>query len=223
MAVYTLAEIEATGRKAARGAGYPWGLAEEAGRGARWLAAWGEDGAAALEAHLQSLRGAPPDLSRATDADDADDAGAADDAGDGPSVRDPILAGALIADTATSGAGGPELGRVTVSPLLLGIVGVACEAAGLRLRFSWNGGTAVVGLGGVVRGGVVRMGAPTVASGLSIVPVREEPPPVVPRGRAAPVDPAVWAVLERFAHRTYVPESAASRALGAGSGLSDND
>ena len=40
--------------------------------------------------------------------------------------------------------------------------------------------------------------------------------------RAAP-DPAIWALLNSFAHRTYAPATEESRLLGAGAGLSDND
>lgn len=47
---YSLTEIEAHTRKAARGAGYHWGEAEEMGKATRWLCAHGIDGAtAALE------------------------------------------------------------------------------------------------------------------------------------------------------------------------------
>lgn len=46
----TLAEITATGRKAARGCGCPWGIAEEAGAAARWLEARGMPGVEALAA-----------------------------------------------------------------------------------------------------------------------------------------------------------------------------
>ncbi|WP_172978117.1 DUF3726 domain-containing protein [Roseovarius sp. THAF27] len=35
---WSLNEIEALARKPTRGAGYPWGLAEETGRAARWTA-----------------------------------------------------------------------------------------------------------------------------------------------------------------------------------------
>lgn len=44
----SLGELEALCRKAARGAGYSWGLAEEAGRAVRWLQARQMDGARAL-------------------------------------------------------------------------------------------------------------------------------------------------------------------------------
>ena len=34
---YSLYEIEVTGKRAARGSGFSWGLAEEAGKATRWL------------------------------------------------------------------------------------------------------------------------------------------------------------------------------------------
>lgn len=43
----SLNEVEAMVRKAARGAGLSWGVAEEAGRAARWLCALGHDGVGA--------------------------------------------------------------------------------------------------------------------------------------------------------------------------------
>jgi hypothetical protein len=33
----------------------------------------------------------------------------------------------------------------------------------------------------------------------------------------------IWEALGRFAHRTYVPATEASRLKGAGAGLTDND
>ncbi len=44
----SLSEITATGRKAAKGAGYSWGLADEAGRATAWLWEHGIDGITAL-------------------------------------------------------------------------------------------------------------------------------------------------------------------------------
>lgn len=54
---YSLTEIETHCRKAARGAGYHWGEAEEAGKAARWLCSVGIDGAAALLELLQTVDG----------------------------------------------------------------------------------------------------------------------------------------------------------------------
>ena len=53
----TLAEIEPSLRKAARASGLDWGLAEEAGKTARWLAAFELPGPELMLAHLQNLAG----------------------------------------------------------------------------------------------------------------------------------------------------------------------
>ena len=52
MAKYSLGEIDALTRKATRGAGYSWGIAEETGKSVRWLSAYGFLGAEALAEHL---------------------------------------------------------------------------------------------------------------------------------------------------------------------------
>ena len=49
---FALNEVEATAKKATRGAGYPWGLAEEAAKATRWLCAQGLDGVAILAGAL---------------------------------------------------------------------------------------------------------------------------------------------------------------------------
>jgi hypothetical protein len=48
MPILSLTEAEALATKAARGAGHPWGLAEEAGMAARWLHDHGHNGLALL-------------------------------------------------------------------------------------------------------------------------------------------------------------------------------
>src|SRR5215207_2698904 len=50
----SLNEVESQATKAARGAGLPWGLAEDAGQAARKMAEWGQDWSAALLALLCS-------------------------------------------------------------------------------------------------------------------------------------------------------------------------
>lgn len=45
---FALNEVEAMAKRATRGAGYPWGLAEEASKATRWLCAQGLDGCAVL-------------------------------------------------------------------------------------------------------------------------------------------------------------------------------
>jgi len=51
---YALNEVEAMAKRATRGAGYEWGLAEEAAKATRWLCAQGLDGANILAGVLGS-------------------------------------------------------------------------------------------------------------------------------------------------------------------------
>lgn len=58
---WSLIEVEALSKKAAKGAGYSWGEAEDAAKAVRWLEARGLDGASALVNHLSaSDQGACP-------------------------------------------------------------------------------------------------------------------------------------------------------------------
>ena len=54
---YSLTEIETHTRKAARGAGYHWGEAEELGKAVRWLCAAGFDGVAEVLELLHAVDG----------------------------------------------------------------------------------------------------------------------------------------------------------------------
>ena len=58
---YSLGELEALCLKAARGAGFSWGLAEEAGRAVRWLEARNLGGATALAGLLEATDKIPRD------------------------------------------------------------------------------------------------------------------------------------------------------------------
>ncbi len=53
----TLAEVESYLRKSAQASGLDWGIAEEAGKAARWLAAFGLPGPEITLIHLLGLRG----------------------------------------------------------------------------------------------------------------------------------------------------------------------
>ncbi len=54
---FSLNEVEVTSKKATRGAGYSWGLAEEAGKATRWLCAHELNGCGALVALLTKTDG----------------------------------------------------------------------------------------------------------------------------------------------------------------------
>ncbi|MEM7056105.1 MAG: DUF3726 domain-containing protein [Pseudomonadota bacterium] len=52
---WSLGEIQALTTKAARGAGHPWGVAEEAGWAVRWLSSFGLPGAEAMVSVLEDV------------------------------------------------------------------------------------------------------------------------------------------------------------------------
>ena len=187
MTRYSLAEIDAQGRKAARGAGYPWGLAEEAGRAVRWLEARGLPGCAALARLLAAQDGCDYDVLR------PNALGGVWEADDGALC--PLIVGVTLADHCFDVP--PTLGKIR-EPLLLLPYLAAC-------RLTHPGITAEAGV-----------------HDLSSAPLA----PAYDDRRATPasreIEPEIWSALDRFAHRTYVPATDASRA-GAGAGTTDND
>ena len=105
---YALAEIEAQARKATRGAGYAWGLAEEAGKAVRWLSARGMPGAEALADLLAETDGLPYGALRPLDPDASH--------WRGESALCPLIAGAALGDFRPDPL--PSLGPMR-QPLLL--------------------------------------------------------------------------------------------------------
>ncbi|WP_306045647.1 DUF3726 domain-containing protein [Nioella sp. MMSF_3534] len=209
---WSLNEIEALSRKAARGAGYSWGLAEEAGRAVRWLEARGLPGAQALVDHLKRVDG--QDLASFTP--DADDWTAPD------GTACPILAGTMLADGMAGSGPDPITLPDLASPLLL-------------LPFlSWmataQGRTVGIGVADT---------AVTLSPEGTLTQTKDIPSPVsAPVTLRFGVDPAgdtvaeglrsacsadTVAALNSFAHRTYAPATEESRLAGAGAGLTDND
>lgn len=209
--ILSLNEIEALSRKATRGAGYPWGLAEEAGRAVRWLCVRGMDGGAVLADLLdqrdgQTLSGATPVLS-------GDTWGAVD----GPLC--PLITGAAVSDMALSLSDRRlHLSHVQQPTLMLPFVGWAAQIVSSPLTLSWVGGQAVCDGAGLQIDGQF----PGPAAQLQITPGGVLPLPVSLATRAQ-IGADSLTRLERFANRTYAPATEASRLMGAGAGVSDND
>ena len=210
---WSLNELEAMCRKAARGAGYSWGLAEEAGKATRWLAAAGLPGPACLLHLLKAVDG-------------RDFAGFTPDITDATCTASlgflcPLLTGAALCD----GAFGPPPSQVLrlmnlSSPLLLlPFVLTTFETAQLR----WTRVQLSVDQGVVSRDGAVL----DLACPQADVAILE--PYATVGGRPLAVQTrAILAAdtctrLEAFAHRTFAPATKASRLAGAGAGLLDND
>lgn len=218
---HALNEIEALCKRAARGAGLPWGLAEDAGRAARWLAAAGQDGPGQLAALLAVTDGAPVAGLSPVALGDAIWRGAA-------GALSPLPTGAALSDTAArlaarlSAAGGRLALDALHMPLLLApALANAARQTGRTFAASWPGGRfATDGLGLVVEGTAYDTAW---ADRCTIALSPETLPAAGPRRHRAAPGAEVLAQLTRLAQRTYAPATAESRARGAGAGGSDND
>lgn len=194
----TLSEMRATCTKAARGAGCPWGLAEEAGLAVRLLAAHGLPGGETLADLLQTPRCC-----------------ACGGVADAPACGLAEMAG-LLDDMPTM-----ETSRENVAaPLLLVAACLQDTQTGRSWRVAWEDGAISCGPEGIEATG---MPAPRIAREITIS--RAEPPAnATPSDwRSRVVADESWATLEDLAARTYVPETEASRAAGAGPGSGDAD
>ena len=212
---YALTEVETMARKAARGAGLSWGMAEEAGMAARWLCAMGLDGCAALAEVLDQADAAaakaraPVTLRSVWHASSG--------------TLCPLATGAALADAATLWqASGLEMAHVTRPVLLLPFAAQAVRALGAPVQISWDGVEAVADADHLslqaASAGALHRQAACVRLRANATLGRSLPH----YGRAEPQE-ADWRRLNSYAARTYAPETAESRLKGAGAGLSDND
>ena len=212
--ILSLNEVDAAGRKAARGAGLSWGHAEEAGRAGRWLAQWGLPGPSALAGVLTALDSveqadhAPQLLHGVWMAD--------------PGPLSPLAVGAALWDRAGCGFSHTvSLGPCLWPVLLLPYTAWIAPVRGCAISVSWAGMDALTGPDGGLR----------YCNGDPLIPVTER----VTLGETADQGVAPRVItevdvpthdlgrLETLAHRTYAPATEASRLSGAGSGLTDND
>ncbi len=200
---YSLNETEALCRKAARGAGYSWGLAEEAGKAVRWLVSVGLPGCEVLADLLSQVDG--EDLTKFT-----------------PMVKDgewfaagmcPLIGGAALSDFADQiGDAGVTLQNVMQPVLLLPFLRNAAAAQNLRLAVEWDGSR-------YVTDGIGLRGATESAAACAAVRcfiTRESVDIPAPSVQRADPDAGALKTLGTLAHRTYAPATEASRLLGAG-------
>ncbi len=218
---FSLNEIEVMGKRAARGAGLPWGVAEEAGKAARWLTARGLPGAEQLA-----------DILTRNDKKDVAEL-APETTGDvwqGSSGKlCPLMTGAALCDRAVMIAEGHPIAlAATAQPLLL--VPYAAGAAKLTsaaIALSWDKILVILTPEGMVIDGDHT--ALTMRSTKHVLcrlaDRRPEQVEAAPSCREAgrDVDAATWSRLSVFAQRIFAPATEASRLSGAGAGLSDNN
>ncbi|CAD0186003.1 hypothetical protein RUESEDTHA_02908 [Ruegeria sp. THAF57] len=206
----SLNEIEATAKRAARGAGYTWGHAEEAGKATRWLCAQGLDGVWALASLLhQNLAHAPEKHAPCISGD----------TWTGTDVLCPLATGCALSDSAEVLRAAPvTLTNVNAPALLLPFASNAARILNSGVSITIDGAEAQTdGLTLHLTGAI-----PDQAQSVTVRLAEVAPPTQRQQSRATP-DPAAWSVLTRFAHRTYAPATEESRLRGAGAGLSDND
>lgn len=198
--IVSLNEVESIALKAARGAGYSWGMAEEAGQAARWLAERRQPWGAALVALFDDRRGGVC----------------------------PIALGTRLSDDAEAVIG-PQttvLGTIVEPLLLLPFLQPAARSQGTPLvlsaeTFSVRAGDREVAL--QVRDAQALSGQRACALARATGPTPVTMHPLIPLRGGVALDDRLWHRLQTFAARTYVPDSATSRLKGAGAGLVDTD
>lgn len=212
----SLNEIEVSAKRAARGTGASWGIAEEAGKAARWLAARGLPGVAVLVALLHEQQGQD-----AAAVSPRVDNGAWSSAG---AALCPLHTGAAIADDAAEiiRIRKIKFQRLRAPLLLLPFLARAARAEARPLRF--EAGTLAVSVD--ANGAAAADGDMLIALAPSATLTVQDQvidAPLQEKLEAAAVGDATWQALQKLAARTYVPASDRSRLAGAGAGLTDND
>ncbi|MEM9046559.1 MAG: DUF3726 domain-containing protein [Pseudomonadota bacterium] len=209
----SLSEIEAMGRKAARGAGYSWGLAEEAGRTTRWLSAHGLAGVSCLASVLEQV------------AEDFDAHRPELRAGIWQADRAvcPIQFGAIMSDRAVAIGKGAVVRAAPMPSSILLLPPLCWSAQALACGFSVTKGERrllALPSGPVIEPLLQDHGLPQ-----DMVEIRaysSSAEGLQPLAQGEKVDASVWEFLAELASRTYVPATEASRS-GAGAGATDND
>lgn len=212
----TLAEIETYLRKAARAVELDWGIAEEAGKAARWLAAFNLPGPELLLSHLQQIEN--KDYS-----DYIPDCGLT--IWQAPSgLICPVIGGAALADRSAQMLEGKvfELGPVACPLLFAATVGQAARCHQRAFITSWADVSVICHKDGMSIEGNYADLLLIETESVSCRQKEESPPQLLPSTMAYSIEDTIWQQIDALAFKTYAPATEASRA-GAGAGLTDND
>lgn len=213
---WSMNEVEALAKKAGRGAGLSWGLAEEAGRAVRILSELGLDVTKAYADLLTAQDGvAYADLAPLQP--DATWQAAA-------GRLCPLICGAALNDYAGKIAqDGADIGPVAAPQFLIPFAMAAVRQTGKTLRLNWEGVAVWADVDTVyIEGSAKALAAPKVQSVAIALAKKHGGRKLVPQDRATMND-GVFNTLAAFAGRTYAPATEASRLAGAGAGTLDND
>ena len=214
---WSLNEVEGLARKAARGSGLSWGLAEEAGKSTRWLMAAGMPGAESLAGLLTQNDGltygalCPVDTEDEWQAEDG--------------ALCPLISGAVICDHAAEIAKGDGIKLKTTSfpILLLPFAAGAAALTGQKMEVTWAGCAVTLGPEGEIQVDDMSGLETAQAKAVKIRATTGERASARERVTRCDIPADVVTTLGNFAHRTYAPDTPESRLAGAGAGLTDND
>jgi len=212
--VLSLPEVEALCIKAARGAGYSWGMAEEAGYAARWLAARGLPGPDILQSHLAEF-------------DNKAWASVVPLTGEtwcSPSGTNlcPLATGSALADRATlAGHVYPKIEGTAYPILLLPFIDRIAKSQQVVLSVRWDRCVVNIGADGCEFVEGLEYVTQSPASSVKIAEVKVHPAADT-FVMGCSINGQALRQLETLAMRTYVPATEQSRA-GAGAASSDND
>ena len=214
---HSLNEITAHAKRAARGAGLSWGMAEEAARAVRWLSSHDLAGPALLSDVLEQNDGrphaqvAPVSLEGEWRAPKGD--------------LCPLIVGTTLNDCADQLAEGPPVKAANVSYPLLVLPFAAWAAVHLKqpVQLIYDNVRLETDGDGIWIDGPHREINISKANSLTCRRATKRTDVARLPALRGTVAPEVWARLDAFAQRTFAPATDASRQLGAGSGASDND
>lgn len=212
MTLLSLNEVQATAKKAARGAGYPWGLAEEAGQAVRWLCSQGIDGCSALTNLLLRFDGVAIDTM-------TPDTNQQIWKPTNNFILCPLIVGAAMSDRAEELRHRSFSAASVAEPTLLFAFAAYCaRKLNSTVSVEWPSGSAISdGARLSVHGN-----PSSIAEWISVKcgGALDKPNQECTRGEP---ETGVWEALNEFAHRTYAPATDESREKGAGASLSDTE
>jgi hypothetical protein len=214
---YSLNEIEALSKRAGRGAGLSWGIAEEAARAVRWLASHKLPSVSLLASVLDQFEQISFENCAPTSLDGI--------WGAASGSLCPLATGAALNDCADRLATGQPIEMTNVSHPLLVVPFAAWASIHIAspVTISWSSVSVTTdGYGIQVSDPKSELDATSAAtltcSGAEITERKFDLPAL--RGE---FPQSAWARLGVLAHRTYAPATEQSRVLGAGAGVTDND
>jgi hypothetical protein len=212
----SLNQVEQAARKAARGHGLDWGLAEDCGKAVRWLQSCGIDGIALLADLLERQRDldygkASPQSLRGTWSAPA-------------GTLSPLVTGASICDVVGGMGDQPVVtGPIDFPGLVAGFAGGLAQVRGVELVLSWADSRACCSPQGLAVSAGKSFLYCDHAPALACEAGSCEGEFTAPTTGGVPVDRESWDTLQRYAHLTCVEASEQSRSRGAGAEVDDND